>query len=142
VLDWFVAHGQRDALGLSVADHRRILNVLINNIAYREWTTESDHWTRPLSGTSGIPLHDVDKVDDGGDPNPPEQLPEALKPLKPHPASRLIPTLRWLLQHAQPVHRYRHEPTPAGVRGPVRSGQACAARNLTHARRKLLVKES
>ncbi len=58
-LDWFVASAQRHPLGLTVGDRRRMLNVLINNIAHQEWT-EQAHWTKPLSGTTRIGLHDAD----------------------------------------------------------------------------------
>jgi hypothetical protein len=79
-LDWFCAHAQRHALGLSVGDQRRILNLLINNIPHQEWTDES-HWTQLLSGTTGIKLNDADKVDDFGDPVLPEQFSQALRPV-------------------------------------------------------------
>ncbi len=79
-LDWFVTAAQRHPLGVAVGDRRRILNVLINNIPYQEWTA-ADHWTKPLAGTAGIALHDADQVDDFGDPVVPEQFTQALKPL-------------------------------------------------------------
>lgn len=79
-LDWFVSSARRHPLGLTVGDHRRILNVLINNIPHQEWTG-SAHWTAPLSGTPGIKLHDADQVDDFGDPIAPAQFTQALKPI-------------------------------------------------------------
>lgn len=96
-LDWFCAHAGQHPLGLNVGDRRRILNVLINNIPHQEWTA-SDHWTKPLSGTTGIPLHDADKVDDFGDPVPPEQFERALKPI----VTAAVETLDACLQPAAP----------------------------------------
>lgn len=79
-LDWFVSSAQQHSLGLKVGDQLRILNVLINNIPHQEWS-ESDHWTKPLSGASGIELHNADNVDDFGDPIAPEQFAQALRPI-------------------------------------------------------------
>lgn len=79
-LDWFCTHAGQHPLGLSVGDRRRILNVLINNIPHQEWTA-SGHWTEPLAGTTGIPLHDADKVDDFGDPVSPDRFETLLKPI-------------------------------------------------------------
>lgn len=79
-LGWFCAKAERHPLGLSIGDRRRLLNILINNIPHQEWTG-SGHWTEPLSGTTGIELHDADKMDDFGDPVAPEQFEQALKPL-------------------------------------------------------------
>jgi hypothetical protein len=104
-LDWFCAHAQRHPLGLAVGDQPRILNVLINNIGHQEWTA-SNHWTKPLSGTTGIPLNDADKVDKFGDPVPPEQFSQALKPI----VTATAETLAAFPQHSRNSRRLRRSP--------------------------------
>jgi monovalent cation:proton antiporter-2 (CPA2) family protein len=79
--------------------------VLINNIGHQEWTA-SNHWTKPLSGTTGIPLNDADKVDKFGDPVPPEQFSQALKPI----VTATAETLAAFPQHSRNSRRLRRSP--------------------------------
>ncbi|MEP7168620.1 MAG: toll/interleukin-1 receptor domain-containing protein [Bacteroidota bacterium] len=60
-LDTFYKKAQSEKTGLKVADRSRIINVLMNNIPFKEWPTE-------LSGTSGFPFHDAKEAEDFGDP--------------------------------------------------------------------------
>jgi hypothetical protein len=104
-LDWFCCQAGQHPLGLTVGDNRRILNVLINNIPHGQWTA-SEHWTHPLSGTSGIALHDADKIDDFGDPLPPAQFADALKPI----VTAIVETLSACRQAVAP-------PSPTAAQG-------------------------
>lgn len=59
-LDTFYKKAKSEKTGLKVADRSRIINVLLNNIPFKEWPSE-------LSGTSGFPFHDAKESEDFGD---------------------------------------------------------------------------
>ncbi|MBF8248527.1 MAG: hypothetical protein HW374_1327, partial [Bacteroidetes bacterium] len=59
-LDTFYKKAQAEKTGLKVADRSRIINVLLNNIPFKEWPKE-------LSGTTGFPFHDAKEAEDFGD---------------------------------------------------------------------------
>ncbi len=59
-LDLFYNKVKKDGTGLKVGDRSRILNVLLNNMPFKDWPEE-------LSGTSGFPFHDSEESDDLGD---------------------------------------------------------------------------
>ena len=71
-MGWFVEQAKVHTAGLSLQGHRRLFNILINNIPYTEWTN-SGHWTDPLEGTAGFPCHNAKKPDDFGDPIRPKE---------------------------------------------------------------------
>lgn len=59
-LDLFYSKVQSEKAGLKIGDRSRIINVLLNNIPFKQWTTE-------LSGTSGFPFHDARDPDHFGE---------------------------------------------------------------------------
>ena len=59
-LDTFYKKASEEKVGLSIGDRSRIINVLLNNIPYKQWPPE-------LSGTSGFPFHDAKEATDFGD---------------------------------------------------------------------------
>lgn len=59
-LDIFYKKAQAEKAGLKVIDRSRIINVLLNNIPFKEWPKE-------LSGTSGFPFNDAQEPDDFGE---------------------------------------------------------------------------
>ncbi len=60
-LDLFYHKSQEEKLGLIVGERSRIINVLLNNIPYKDWPKE-------LSGSSGFTFHDANDPDEFGDP--------------------------------------------------------------------------
>ena len=60
-LDLFYKKAQAEPVGLKVGERSRIINVLLNNIPFRDWPKE-------LSGITGFPFHDAKEADDNGDP--------------------------------------------------------------------------
>ncbi len=59
-LDIFYKKAMAEKTGLKIMDRSRIVNVLLNNIPFKEWPAE-------LSGTSGFPFHDAKEAGDFGD---------------------------------------------------------------------------
>ncbi|MBK6544564.1 MAG: toll/interleukin-1 receptor domain-containing protein [Saprospiraceae bacterium] len=59
-IDTFYRKAQSDNIGLKVGDRTRILNVLLNNIPYNEWTPE-------LKGTTGFPFYNAQDAMDFGE---------------------------------------------------------------------------
>ena len=59
-LDTFYKKASEEKVGLSIGDRSRIINVLLNNIPFKQWPPE-------LSGTSGFPFHDAKESTDFGD---------------------------------------------------------------------------
>lgn len=60
-LNLFYTKAQQEQTGLKVGDRSRIVNVLLNNIAYTKWPAQ-------FSGTTGFPFNDAKNNDDLGDP--------------------------------------------------------------------------
>ena len=60
-LELFYKKAQQESIGLKIGDRSRILNILLNNIPYKQWPVE-------LSGTTGFHFHDATGVDAFGDP--------------------------------------------------------------------------
>lgn len=59
-LDTFYKKAQTEKTGLKVGDRSRIINVLLNNIPFKDWPDE-------LSGTSGFPFYEAKEAADFGD---------------------------------------------------------------------------
>jgi len=73
-----IFHGKasKDVHGLTIGDRRRILNLLLNNVGYRDWPKEHE-------GTSGFAFHDAERKDQRGEPSEPDSplFKQQLRPL-------------------------------------------------------------
>jgi len=59
-LDAFYQKAKNEKYGVQIGERSRIVNVLLNNIPFKEWPKE-------LSGTTGFQFHDAKEAEDFGD---------------------------------------------------------------------------